>query len=571
MDYFVGDLQCADPEEIRRAQLVAGLSMLGVVFGSCYVAFYLAIGHLWGAAIILVCTISMVCVPFSMRASGRVEHSGNLTVFIWVIGFSALTAVEGGVRGHSIAWLACGVPLLALLILDWSTALIWCGICCAMTLVFCALELAYGPLPLGYPRRWYPAVTSAGYLGLAVFMALLGVLFETSRKQAFLMMQAAVTERARVEGEKQAAEEASRSKDQFLAVLSHELRTPLTPVLATVTGAERRTDLPDEMRADLEMIQRNVELEASLIDDLLDVTRIRSGKIALNLKVVDAHACLEDTLEICRSEIEAKSLMVVLMLEASEHYVRGDPARLHQIFWNLVRNAIKFTPAGGRLSFRSNNAATRLKVEVSDTGIGIGAEVLPVIFEAFEQGGKSKTRLFGGLGLGLSIVKGLVEMHRGEVTAFSEGKNKGATFTVDLPTVLPLTDVAPPVPIVAAPVKAGPSRILLVEDHVDSLETMAKLLRRQGYEVLTAGNVREALETAAKEPLDLLVSDLGLPDGSGLDIMRELKLQYGLHGIALSGFGTDEDIRRSREAGFDEHLVKPLKFQAVRDSIRRIS
>jgi len=369
---------------------------------------------------------------------------------------------------------------------------------------------------------------------------------------------------------KEEAETANRAKDQFIAVLSHELRTPLTPILLSSNAIETEEGVTEGIRAELEVIRRNVELEVKLIDDLLDVTRISRGKIQLHQEVVDAHVCFRNTLEICRSEITEKHLNVTLKLEATQPYVWADPARLQQVFWNLLRNAVKFTREGGEISIRSANIDGRLHMEFSDTGVGIDPNVISRIFDAFGQGEEGKARRFGGLGLGLSIAKAVVELHHGTLTAFSEGKDKGATFTLELAMV---PDVkAPPVAPGATPSQCNTSlKILLVEDNADTLRILAKMLQKWGYTVRTADSVQSALEEAARESFDLLVSDVGLPDGSGLEIMRQVQKLYSVKGVAISGFGTEEDIRQSRAAGFGEHLVKPLDIHALHSSIQRIS
>lgn len=376
---------------------------------------------------------------------------------------------------------------------------------------------------------------------------------------------------------KEAAEAANKAKDQFMAILSHELRTPLTPVLATMTYVEAMQDLPAELREEIGTIRRNIEIEARLIDDLLDLTRISRGKIELHLEVLDAHAALRTALETCQSDIEAKGLEVSLALHAREHHIWADPARMQQVFWNLIKNAVKFTPAGGFITLCTSNEKRRLRVAIIDTGIGIDAETLPRIFNAFEQGERTVTRLFGGLGLGLSIAKALVGMHRGRLTAASAGKDKGATFTVELEAV-PATTVGQPATaagstpaVPMAPAARACKRILLVEDHEDTLRIMAKLLEGYGYKVRTAATVQKAMELAAAETFDLLISDLGLPDGSGLDIIRHVKDRYNVKGIALSGFGSDEDLRRSRDAGFEHHLIKPVSFQTLEGTIRKVA
>ena len=375
--------------------------------------------------------------------------------------------------------------------------------------------------------------------------------------------------RQALEQAKETAEAANQAKDQFIAILSHELRTPLTPVLAIVTALQEAGRLPESLQADMEVIHRNVELEARLIDDLLDVTRIAQGKITLRMETMDIHACLQSALGIFANEIEAKHLDVLLKLDAREHFVHADMTRVRQVFWNLFSNAIKFTPENGQITVRTFNDGSRWKIEIADSGIGIEPDAMQRIFHAFEQGELTRTRRFGGLGLGLSIAKALVEMHQGTLHAFSEGRDKGSVFSVDLPTVE--SRLEPPHPgSCEGPQRMIPHRILLVDDHEDTLRILARLLRKWGYEVTTANSVQSALERASEQHFDLLISDLGLPDGSGRDVMRELKGRYNLQAIALSGYGTDEDIRLSLETGFAEHLTKPVSFQALRMSVQRL-
>src|ERR1700730_13711186 len=233
------------------------------------------------------------------------------------------------------------------------------------------------------------------------------------------------------------ARTANHAKDQFIARLSHELRTPLTPVLAVVSYLVKQTSsLPPELRNEIEMIQRNVELEAQLIDDLLDITRISSGKLELALEVTDAHVTIRDAFDICAQDIRNKKINAELQLQASQHRILADPVRLHQVFWNIINNAVKFTPAGGQIVLRSqNNAGGDFILEVEDTGVGFEPEVSETIFDAFEQGDRSITREFGGLGLGLTITKSLVDAHHGKLDASSKGKNAGATFKLTFETV----------------------------------------------------------------------------------------------------------------------------------------
>ncbi|MEA2559320.1 MAG: hypothetical protein QOH06_824 [Acidobacteriota bacterium] len=381
-----------------------------------------------------------------------------------------------------------------------------------------------------------------------------------------------VTERKQAEEElrqaKEEAEAANRAKDQFLATLSHELRTPLTPVLALITGLEgdgRLRDVADH----LAMIRRNVELEARLIDDLLDLTRIARGKLELQRSVCDVRALIDHAIQICCAEsCDAGRLKVVTELAAAEHRVWGDGSRLMQIFWNLLRNSVKFTPEGGTIVVRTwnddENEGSTLVVEITDTGVGIEPGSIPHIFEAFSQGSPAR----GGLGLGLSISKAVADLHGGRITALSPGYGLGATFRVQLPTGGWPAEAEPAPRQAPEPPARRPLRLLLVEDHPDTAEAMAELLRSIGHEVRVAMCVAAGLEAAAAEMgsgagIDLVISDLGLPDGTGMDLMRQLVSQYGLRGIALSGYGTEDDVRRSLEAGFSCHLTKPVNFKAL--------
>ncbi len=361
------------------------------------------------------------------------------------------------------------------------------------------------------------------------------------------------------------AERANLAKDSFLAMLSHELRTPLTPVLTSVLGLEQSDGLPDEIRASLQMIRRNVELEARLIDDLLDLTRISKGKVQLSLEEVDAHSLLRNALEICQADIDKKNLSLGTDFAAENVCLEADPARLQQIFWNLIKNAVKFTPEGGRLEIRTANNDGQLLVQVSDSGMGIDAGTLPKIFNAFEQGDRMQ---LGGLGLGLAISKALVETHRGTLTAESPGKNQGATFTATFPVAKHNASASKNV-VPSLPAERKSMRVLLVEDHEDTNRSLTHLLRRRGYHVQAARSVQSALELAATEQFDVLVSDIGLPDGSGIDLMEQLTAEHPVFGIALTGFGMEEDVRRSHEVGFHHHLIKPVDLNRLDALIQR--
>jgi two-component system CheB/CheR fusion protein len=371
------------------------------------------------------------------------------------------------------------------------------------------------------------------------------------------------------------AERASKAKDHFLAVLSHELRTPLTPVLAAASLLHANPHLDPEIRESLEMIRRNAELEARLIDDLLDLTRIARAKIELHKCQVSLGGVIMHAVEVCQPDMVARKLdFSVDIGQLAPWIVEADPARLQQVFWNLLKNSIKFTPPGGRVGIHCCPADGFVVTEVKDSGEGIEPEALGRIFDAFEQASHTIARQFGGLGLGLAISKALVEMHGGVIEAHSAGKGQGATFRVKLPLARIPRSQAPgsedrsaPGPEdssasgVREPAPGRPLRVLLVEDHGDTAKVMSRLLARQGYEVQTAGDVAAALELAGRATFDLVLSDLGLPDRSGLDLMRELRTRgQTLPGIALSGYGQEDDLERSRAAGFSAHLIKPVDF-----------
>jgi PAS domain S-box-containing protein len=378
-----------------------------------------------------------------------------------------------------------------------------------------------------------------------------------------------VSERERVQRE---LEEANHAKDQFLAVLSHELRTPLTPVLASVTAMEEDPTIPAEARASLRIVRRNVELEARLIDDLLDLTRVSRGKLQMVSEVVAVHDLIRSAVETaCQEEAQAKRLSIVLELEGEHDEVWGDPVRLQQVIWNLLRNAVKFTSPGGRIEVRSRNVDSLLVVDFIDNGMGIDQQALPRIFNAFEQAEEAVKKRFGGLGLGLAISKGLVEAQGGRLTAHSDGLGKGSRFTLEM--ILAEAGVG------AKRQKAGaqregasaPLNILLVEDHEDTARIMSKLLRSFEHRVTWVANFATALEAVEADHFDLLISDLGLPDGNGRDLMRQAKKKHSILGIALSGYGMESDVRASMEAGFGEHLTKPVNIVQLQEAIRRVT
>jgi signal transduction histidine kinase len=366
------------------------------------------------------------------------------------------------------------------------------------------------------------------------------------------------------------AERANCAKDDFLAILSHELRTPLTPVLMCATALEHEESIEPELRAQLSMIRRNVQLEARLIDDLLDLTKIARGTLQLvGSEPIDVHSLLGHTREIVENDARQKSVHLDFDLMASEHHVRGDTTRLHQVFWNLVKNAIKFSMAGGRIKVRTFNPVPgEFVLTVEDTGAGITSQTLPVIFRAFEQGETQEARAGGGLGLGLAISKAIVEAHGGRIRAESAGPGLGAIFTIELAAALPFSTAA--VPELEPQSRTAPPRLrlLVIEDHEPTMMVLVRLLHRYGHDVFTAENVESALAVAATHSFDLVISDLGLPDGNGIDLMRQLAKEYGLRGIALSGYGMPEDRAKTKQAGFLAHLVKPINFDQLQSALQ---
>jgi PAS domain S-box-containing protein len=388
-----------------------------------------------------------------------------------------------------------------------------------------------------------------------------------------------------------AAEQANRAKDQFLATLSHELRTPLTPVLMILSNLADEGTLSGSLLKDIQIMRRNVELEARLIDDLLDLTRIVRGKLELHRERISVGVLIENAINTCIPEINARRLSLRRELDEPQPSIVADGARITQILWNLLKNAVKFTPEGGTITIRSRFEAAaaggRAVIEIQDTGIGIEHSRIEPMFDAFEQGGRKITRQFGGLGLGLAIARSIAESHGGAITATSAGPDCGSTFTLTLPsdgvaepdkTPAGSADEGAAAPA-SQPADAGGSerkrpRLLLVEDHADTATVLVRMLRRAGYETIHAATAKTALEIVAAEMpvggIDLILSDLNLPDISGLDLMRELSENYGLRGIAISGYGMDSDRAQSAAAGFSRHLIKPVNIASVRQAIAEV-
>ena len=388
-----------------------------------------------------------------------------------------------------------------------------------------------------------------------------------------MALSAGMAERRRIEEElqqqKSMVEAANRTKDHFLAMLSHELRTPLTPVVSELESLQTESTQTEDTRASLAMIRRNIELETQLIDDLLDFTRIARDKMELRFVPVDAHLAVSNVVEICRAETKSKRLNIHLKLRAQSCHVTADGAKFQQIIWNLLKNAIKFTPEGGDIIISSENPSeTVLSVSVRDTGIGMEPEVMQRIFDPFEQGNRSFERRLGGLGLGLAISKSLAQAHGGTLTAQSDGSNRGSTFTLSM-QALPAGEAGSVASRSVTESVRQALKILLVDDHQDTCAALEKLLARRGHLVAVSHDVRSAMEAALRNKFDLLISDIALPDGTGMDLMVKMRAIANVPGIAISGFGNNGDIERSLQAGFSEHLIKPIKLDNLEAAIER--
>jgi signal transduction histidine kinase/CheY-like chemotaxis protein len=372
---------------------------------------------------------------------------------------------------------------------------------------------------------------------------------------------------------KEAAESANRAKDDFIASLSHELRSPLNPVLLLASEYARSAGLPAQMREDFQVILQNVRLQARLIDDLLDLTRIERGGISISSRMLDLKSVLREVQESLRSEADEKHIYLALNVPAGLCSVRGDNVRLQQIFGNVIRNAIKFSPSHSSVQVTLTTSARTAKVSVTDEGSGIIASDLKTIFEPFTQGGRGAPRGNPpGLGLGLSIARRLVERHRGVISAESDGLGKGATFRIELPLEAPKPAEPQPLPFVdpAPHTHSASLRILLVDDHESTRQILARMIRRLGHQVFDASTVGLAFRILSQNSMDILISDLGLPDGDGTELATAWNHRLRLGSIALSGFGMASDVARSLEGGFSYHLTKPVEFEQLAQTIEEL-
>ncbi len=456
-------------------------------------------------------------------------------------------------------------------------------------------QIEFVPMSLGSVFNKATAQECLYLLAMAAVVAM-AIFYRTCNARLLKRERELTTAIERSTTEATAAHQSNRAKDRFLATLSHELRTPLTPVLLSVGALLEQKDIATGIREDLEMIRRNIELEAQLLDDLFDISQIERGLMHLKLESVDIHEVIRRARDICFAPIFEAGLNVLEEFAAGEYHVHGDSARLMQLFWNLFRNAARFAPPGTTLTIRSYNRETGtapaasgrgplhddsagsslgarlLVVEFEDTGIGIAPEWLDRIFDPFEQGGETLPRRGSGLGLGLAIGLEVAQAHGGRLSASSPGPGQGATFRVELLTA-PAPEWSsqriepaknPPRPLIAS------LRILLIEDNADTLRYLERTLRRHGCEVHPASSIAAGRQALAQADFDLLISDIELPDGSGLQLMRELHAQ-GVPGIALSGHSSEDDQHQSHSVGFFAHLVKPVIADVLYEAVCRAS
>jgi signal transduction histidine kinase/ActR/RegA family two-component response regulator len=365
---------------------------------------------------------------------------------------------------------------------------------------------------------------------------------------------------------------AHQAKDFFLATLSHELRAPLTPILSWASLLRKAPSDVALVMQGLDSIVRNAKVQTRLIDDLLDMSRIVSGKLHLEMEPTDLCAAIEAAVEIVREKAEARGVSLRLSIGNAPVVVRGAPVRLQQVVWNLLTNAIKFTGEGGFVDVSLRRQGPQAVFVVSDSGVGIAPEFLPHVFDAFSQADISSRRRHGGLGLGLAIVRELTELHGGAVTAYSDGEGRGARFTITLPCAA-LENISSEERI-QPPQQPGLGTVLIVDDQPDTLEMMRILFTQIGCRVLAASSVQEALSLASKEHPRVVISDIGMPEADGYELITRLKRIPGLENvraIALSGYAMEEDLSRSRAAGFTAHLAKPIDPEDLIARVRALT
>jgi signal transduction histidine kinase len=479
---------------------------------------------------------------------------GNLLPFL----FACLAVVV-------VAWHGGFGPSFVALVLGFLTAAY-----CFLSPRYCLAESL-----AGHPLQ------SSGFLFLGLTIGLFSEALRVARLKALALADEAVRQRCELEQEvaqrqrleeelHQRAEElaqADRRKDEFLAMLGHELRNPLAPIRNAIQVMQMLGPPDPQLRWARDVIDRQVRQMARLVDDLLDVSRISRGKITLNREVVELAGIIERAVESSRSLLEVRRHQFAELMPPEKIWLEADPARLAQVVANLLNNAAKYTEAGGQIRLAVAREGGAAVVRVQDNGMGIPADFLPHVFDLFTQGDRSLARSEGGLGIGLTLVKSLVEMHGGSVEAHSQGPNQGSEFVVRLPIL-----AAPPARVAQEqhngtdhPV-SRPRRVLVVDDNTDSAESLDRLLGLQGHEVRTAHDGPTALRVAQMFGPEVVLLDIGLPQMDGYEVARQLREQIGLRQVvlvALTGYGQEEDRRKAAEAGFDAHLTKPADPAAL--------
>ncbi|HEX8785143.1 MAG TPA: ATP-binding protein, partial [Telluria sp.] len=415
-------------------------------------------------------------------------------------------------------------------------------------------------------------IATFGVLGLALLASLFDARLEANAR-ILAMSEATAAEResllTRERAARDEAERLSAMKDEFLATLSHELRTPLNAILGWASMLQRGVRDEATLRRGLETIERNARAQGQLIEDLLDMSRIVSGTLRLDLRRLDPARAIEAALGTVHPAVLAKRLELCTALDEDVGEVLGDPGRLQQVMWNLLSNAVKFTPAGGKVEVALAREGDEAVVRVGDSGIGIAPDFLPHVFDRFRQQDASITRKHGGLGLGLSIVKQLVELHGGTIAVDSPGEGAGATFTVRLPLAERAPQVAPSA-VRAAPVPQEETadlsglKVLVVDDAVDTLDVLEQILRHGGAATVSAANAAQALDMIERERPDVIVSDVGMPEMDGLEMMRRIRCRAAHEGgatpaIALTALTRQDDRNKAFQAGFTDYLAKPVE------------
>ena len=417
-------------ESYRRARLISGFGILGFVFGTCYAAFYLLIGHLWGASIIIACSLAVGSAPFLLRATGSIRFAGNFITLILLLGFGSLCGIEGGARGHAIGWLAA-VPLCALLLVEGRAAVLWCLLSVLATLFFVGLDLGGVRLPLFYPARWHQGVTAAGYVGLTLFMSVLGLIFEGGRRRAFSRLERALDEVSRFNVR---LKKLDTEKNEFLGVVAHDLKNPLGIVMGfaeLISSGRNRTS--DRDRDDARYIIAAADRMIALITQLLDVNALEQGRFPVEIEVCDLGAISDRVTASLATAAEKKSISVYAAASMMPAWVHADPKAAWRILDNLLSNAIKYSPPGCDIFVRIRNSPDGVVWEVQDQGPGLSEVEHARLFQKFSKlsarptGGESST------GLGLFIVKMLAAAMSGSVDCRTK-EGEGSTFSLRLPT-----------------------------------------------------------------------------------------------------------------------------------------